>query len=72
MKYDVASIVIIATNTVKVKIFLDTWPNIKPCATIIKENSEIWARDIEVKKLTLLLYPKKELFWAGLGLSGPS
>ena len=32
----------------------------RPCETIIRENSDIWAKCIEVKKLTLLLYPKKE------------
>ena len=33
-------------------------PNKSPCATIINENSEIWASDIDVKKAVLFLYPK--------------
>ena len=53
-------IVIMATRIVSVNMLLEIWPSNNPWATIIKENSEIWANDSEVKKLTLLLYPKKE------------
>ncbi len=60
MKYDVMIIVIMATKIVRVKILLEIWPSNNPWATIIKENSEIWAKWIEVRKLILLLYPKKE------------
>ena len=49
-----------ASKTVNVKISPDIWPSIRPWATIIKENSEIWANEIDVKNDVLLLYPKKE------------
>ena len=39
----------IATSIVNVKMFLDMWPSIRPCATMINENSEIWANDKDVR-----------------------
>ena len=45
---------------VNVKISFETWPKINACEIIINENSETCAREIEVRKLTLFLYPKNE------------
>ena len=35
--------------TVKENILLLIWPRARPCATIIRENSDIWANDMDVK-----------------------
>src|SRR3989344_83701 len=60
MKQDVRPIVTMASRTVSEKISWEMWPRRSPCATIMRENSDICASETEAKKDVLFLYPKKE------------
>src|SRR3989344_2706278 len=46
----------IARIIVMENISFETWPRIRPCAARIRENSETWAKDIEVRKDVLFVY----------------
>src|SRR3989344_317447 len=52
--------VTIARSTVIENISWETCHIKRPCATIISENSDICASEIEVSKDVLILYPKNE------------